>query len=74
MHEAGESKETGAVTGAFAPEIPNHPLRGKLQIPSLQKKPNLQISNRSCRAHSFFGVWCLRFPWDLELGIWDFAA
>src|ERR1043165_707479 len=46
----------------------------KLQTPSTK----LQISSKSqapkACAHVQFGVWCLEFPWSLELGAWSFIA
>ena len=29
---------------------------------------------REIRGSAAFGIWRLRFAWDLEIGIWDFAS
>jgi hypothetical protein len=55
MREPGEGEEAGALTGAFAPEIPNP----KFQIP------------KEVFAQRSFDCWDLKFPWDLGFGIWD---
>jgi hypothetical protein len=65
MRQAGEGKETGALTGASAPEIPNP----KLQIPKKLQAPN---SKGSPRDLSFWFLVFLKIPWDLGFGIWDF--
>ena len=62
VQQAGESEETGPLTGAFAPEAPN------AQKPNPKESPALQIQKSEARQLSF-GRWGLRFA--LGFGVWD---
>jgi hypothetical protein len=59
MYQARQRKETGAVTGAFAPEIPNP---RKSQNPKFQK---IAPANSAL----MFGFWSLLGAWILGFGI-----
>jgi hypothetical protein len=62
MQQAGEGEETGALTGASAPEIPNP----KHQAPRKSQVPNSQ------KGVGHVGLfWLLRFEFSLGFGFWD---
>jgi hypothetical protein len=45
--------------------------KSKSQIPNPKEISNINNQTGNSRA-ARFEIWSLEFPWDLELGLWDF--